>query len=137
MISVPNRGVLKLPSLINMAPNMGDWQHAYIEILLAVGATRRQCAQQADCCTRSIQRIQKNMKLHGKTRLDREYKSRRLLSTEAIVALLCRLEEAPNMYLDEMTWFIHDRFQIIVSRQTLSAELRVAGWSRKLVRKLL
>ena len=41
------------------------------------------------------------------------------------------------MYLDQMMWFIHDRFQIIVSRQTLSAELRVAGWSRKLVRKLL
>jgi len=44
-----------------------------------------------------------------------------------IVALLCRLDEAPNLYLDEMTWFIHDRFQVVVSRQTISAELRVAG----------
>jgi len=55
VISVPNSGVIKLPSLINMAPNMGDWQHAYIEILFVASATKHQCAQQADCCMRSIQ----------------------------------------------------------------------------------
>jgi hypothetical protein len=34
-----------------------------------------------------------------------------------------------------MIWFIYDRFEVVVSKQTLSTELRVAGWSRKLVRK--
>ena len=137
MISVPDRGVPKLVPLINMAANMGSWQHVFIEILLTAGATKHQCARQANCSTKSIQSIQRNLRLHRKTKLDRKYKLRRLLSNEAIVTLLCRLNDAPNMYLDEMTWFIYDQFQIVVSRQALSAELRVVGWSRKLVRKLL
>jgi len=36
-----------------------------------------------------------------------------------------------------MIWFIHDWFQVVVSRQMLSAKLRITGWSWKLVRKLL
>jgi hypothetical protein len=82
---------------------MGDWQHAFIEILLAAGASKRVCARQADCSPKAIQRIRKKMRLHGKTRLGREYKSRRMLSNEIIVALLRRLDEAPNLYLNEIT----------------------------------
>ena len=124
-------------AFLNMAPYMGDWQYAFIEILLAAGASKRVCARQADCSPKAIQRIWKKMRLHGKTRLGRKYKSRRILSNEIIVALLCRLDKALNLYLDEMTWFIYDRFQVVVTRKTLGIELRVAGWSRKLVRKLL
>ena len=36
-----------------------------------------------------------------------------------------------------MTWFIYNWFSVVISRQILSVELRVAGQSRKLVRKLL
>jgi len=124
-------------AFLNMAPHMGDWQHAFIEILLAAGASKRVCARQADCSLKAIQRIRKKMRLHGKTRLGREYMSRRVLSNEIIIALICRLDKAPNLYLDKIMWFIYNQFQLVVTRQTLSAELRVAGWSRKLVRKLL
>ena len=70
-------------------------------------------------------------------RLGREYKSRSILSNEMIITLFCRLNEALNMYLDKIIWFIYDWFQVVVTRKTFSIELRVAGWSWKLVRKLL
>lgn len=53
-----------------------------------------------------------------------------------IVALLCRLDEAPNLYLDEMAWYIYDSFGVVVSPRTIATELRVAGWSRKLARRV-
>jgi len=40
-----------------MAPNMGDWQHAFIEILLTAGASERIYARQADYSPKAIQRI--------------------------------------------------------------------------------
>ena len=36
-----------------------------------------------------------------------------------------------------MAWYIYDSFGIIVSPQTIATELRVAGWSRKLVSCIL
>jgi hypothetical protein len=54
-----------------------------------------------------------------------------------IVVLLCRLNKAPNLYLDKMAWYVYDSFGVIVSPRTITIELRVAGWSRKLVSYIL
>ena len=70
-------------------------------------------------------------------RLSHKYKLKRILSNEMIVTLLCQLNEALNLYFDKMTWFIYNWFQVVVTRKTLNIKLRVAGWSWKLVRKLL
>ena len=75
-------------AFLNIAPNMGDWQHAFIEILLAAGASKRVCARQVDCCPKAIQRIRKKIRLYGKIRLSREYKLKRILSNEIIIILL-------------------------------------------------
>ena len=115
--------VFYLIAFLDMAPHIGDWQHAFIKILLAAGARKRVCAHQADCSPKAIQRIWKKMKLHKKTRLGREYKSRRILSNKIIIALLCQLNEAPNLYLDKITWFIYNRFQVVVTRKTLGTAL--------------
>ena len=49
-------------AFLNMALYMGERQHAFIEILLAAGASKRVCARQADCSPKSIQ-------VFGKVRL--------------------------------------------------------------------
>ena len=36
-----------------------------------------------------------------------------------------------------MAWYIYDSFGVVVSPQTIATELRVAGWSRKLVSYIL
>ena len=103
MISVPDRGEFCPVDFPNMALNISNWQHALIKILLAAGASKRICASQADCSPKAIQRIREKMRQHRKIRLGREYKSRRILSDEMIIALLCRLDKAPNLYLNEIT----------------------------------
>ena len=121
-----------------MAPHMREWQHVFLEILIDAGATNRQCRIQSKCSRRAVQRIRQKLERYGGTRLGRvHFGLRRTLNSQMIVALLCRLNEAPNLYLDEMAWYIYDSFGVVVSPRTIAIELRVAGWSRKLVSYIL
>jgi len=45
------------------------------------------------------------MRLYGKIRLGCEYKLRRILSIKITIVLLCRLDKAPNLYLNKIIWF--------------------------------
>ena len=117
---------------------MGEWQRVFLEILIDAGATNRQCSIQARCSCKAVQRIRRKLERYRRTRLGRvHFGPRRMLSPQMIVALLCRLDEAPNLYLDEMAWYIYDSFGVVVSPRTIATELRVAGWSRKLVSYIL
>ena len=117
---------------------MREWQHIFLEILIDAGATNQQCRVQAKYSHRAIQRIRRKLERHGRKRLSRiHFGPRRALSSQMIVALLYRLNKAPNLYLDEMAWYIYDSFGVVVSQQTIATELRVAGWSRKLVSYIL
>jgi len=56
----------------------------------------------------------------------------RMLSKPMSEALIEYLYDKPDLdlYLEEMSWFIWDEFQVIVSTDTISRALHHAGWSK-------
>ena len=56
------------------------------------------------------------------------------LTKEIIEALLHHLYEKPELYLEEMTWFIWDEFKVITSISSISKALHEVRWSKKQVR---
>ena len=52
----------------------------------------------------------KNVKHAGTWERVSPVTSRRMLSNKIIIALLYRLDKAPNLYLNEITWFIYNWF---------------------------
>ena len=101
----------------NMAPRMGPYQHALVEDLLRLKATRAECASTASCTTRSITAIRRNLRIFGSTQAPPNGESGQfLLSNRMIVVILIRLEEKPTLFSNELQWLIYDIFSIMVSR---------------------
>jgi hypothetical protein len=104
----------------NMAPRMGLYQHALIEDLLRLGATRAECASTAGCTARSITAIRRNLRIFGSTRAPPNGEGGQfLLSNRMIVVILMRLEEKPTLFGDKLQWLIYDVFGVVVSRYTI------------------
>jgi Winged helix-turn helix len=51
-----------------------------------------------------------------------------------VAALIGHLLEKPDLYLDEMAWFLWDEFSVTVSPSTISRALHRARWSKKQVK---
>ena len=118
----------------NMAPRMGTYQHALVEDLLRLGATRVECASTAGCTTRSITAIRRNLRIFGSTQAPPNGKGGQfLLSNRMILVILMRLEEKPTLFGDELQWLIFNTFDVVVSRYAIFRELYLAGWMRKCV----
>ena len=120
-----------------MAPRMGLYQHALIEDLLRLGATRAECASAAGCTIRSIASIRRNLRVFGSTRAPVNGEGGQFsLSNRMIVVILMRLEEKPTLFGDELQWLLYNIFNIIVSRYIIFRELYLASWTRKRVSHL-
>ena len=82
-----------------MAPRMGPYQHALIEDLLRLGATRAECASAAGCTIRSIASIRRNLRVFRLTQAPLNGKGGQFsLSNQIIVVILIRLEEKPTLF---------------------------------------
>lgn len=116
-----------------MAPNISNYKRNLIIELLTAGYPYRRIARAIRVDNSTVRRIKRNISITGHDRLTAAPGPARRLTREEIMALLQHLVEKPELYLDEMCWFIWDEFGKLVSRQTLSRYLREAGWSRKAV----
>ena len=117
-----------------MALRMGPYQHALIEDLLRLGATRAECASAAGCIVRSIASIRRNLRIFGSTQAPSNGEGGQFkMSNRMIIVVIMRLEEKLTLFSDEMEWLIYDIFNVIVSCYTIFRELYLASWTKKQV----
>ena len=87
------------------------------------------------CTTHTIQRHRRILRVFGNiSGLPNVGGRDPVLSKPIVAALIRHLFEKPDLYLDEMAWFIWDEFRMAVSRSTISRALNQAGWSKKQVK---
>ena len=86
-----------------MAPRMGPYQHALIEDLLRLGATRAEYASAAGYTVRSITSIKKNLRVFGSTLAPPNCKSGQfLLNNQIIIVILLQLKEKPTIFSNKL-----------------------------------
>ena len=87
----------------NMAPRMGPYQHALIEDLLRLGATRAEYASTAGYTVRSITSIKKNLRVFRSTLAPPNCKSGQfLLNNQIIIVILLQLKEKPTLFSNKL-----------------------------------
>ena len=87
----------------NMAPRMGPYQHALVEDLLRLRATRAEYASTAGCTTRSITAIRRNLRIFKSTRVPPNGKGGQfLLSNWIIIVILMQLKEKPTLFNNKL-----------------------------------
>ena len=103
-----------------MAPRMGPYQHALIEDLLRLGATRAECASAAGCTVCSIASIRRNLRIFRSTQAPLNGKGGQfIMSNRMIIVVIMRLEEKPIFFSNEMEWLIYDIFNVVISCYTI------------------
>lgn len=119
-----------------MAPKLSKYQRDLSRELLLSGIySNKDIARVVRCSTRAIREHCRKLRVFGSISGVSTIAAGRdpILSKTIIAALICYLCEKPDVYLDEMAWFIWDEFQIVVSTSTISRTLRRVGWSKKQV----
>jgi transposase len=105
------------------------------ELILSGLYSNEDIAAAVHCNVRAIQRHRRNLRVFGSiSGLPNQGDSNPKLTKSMIAALLRHLFEKPDLYLDEMAWFLWDEFQVSVSASTISRALHYAGWSKKQVK---
>jgi transposase len=100
---------------------------------LAVSRTRKLLLQHTT--DRSIRSIRRSIRVFGQTPASvNKAGTRATMTDEMVEALLLHLYEKPELYLEEMAWFIWDEFGVVISTSTISRALAKARWSKKQVR---
>jgi transposase len=94
-----------------------------------------QFATAAHTTDHSIQRIRRNIRIFGQASAPANDPGSSATLTKEMVDLLCHLYDKPELYLEEMAWFIWDEFKVVISTSTISRALDKAGWSKKQVRQ--
>ena len=86
---------------------------------------------------RTIRRIRRNIRIFGQPSAPANNPGRpAILRSQIVDSLLDHLTEKPELYLEEMAWFIWDEFNEVASTSAISRALAKAGWSKKQVRWL-
>lgn len=121
----PHRIIRSLQHI--MAPQLAPSQREQIHAMLLHELPKNEIAKTVDCSERAVRRIRSRLRQYGTTtspsnRVGRERKITPLMRD----ALFERLAKQPDMFRDEMIRFLHDRFDLEVSRM-----LKTEGWSRK------
>jgi transposase len=105
------------------------------ELILSGMYSNREIAAAVRCDVRSVQRHCRNLRVFGSiSGLPNPGGRNPKLTKPMIAALIRHLFEKPDLYLDEMAWFLWDEFQVSVSASTISKALHYAGWSKKQVK---
>lgn len=121
-----------------MAPRLASSQLVMIrDMISSRSLTTSQIAEAAGCSKRSIITISTNLRLFGDVRAPLISGGRPRLITPLILEALCdHLLEKPDLYLDEMSEFLYDEFEVLVSTYTISRALQSHGWSKKVARRI-
>lgn len=90
-------------------------------------------AEAAECSEQTIKNIRRNLRLFGSVHAPKNRIGRRRSVTPLMLEALCdHLLEKPTLYLDEMTIFLWDEFQILATTSSIRRALLSKGWSRKI-----
>ncbi len=85
-------------------------------MVLSKSLTTAQMAEVAGCSARSIRTIRSNLRYFGTTRAPSNGIGRRRSITPPMLDALCEhLLEKPELYQDEMTVFLWDEFEVLVT----------------------
>jgi transposase len=122
----------------SMAPHLATSQHHLIRDMILDGTlTAAQMATAASCSKRSVKAIRSNLRHFHATKAPANGGGRRRSITPPMLdALRERLLEKPGLYLEEMTLFLWDKFDVLVSTHSISRTLRAVGWSKKVARQI-
>jgi transposase len=128
---IPNK-----PPNFTIAPRLSAFQRNLISNMIEAGDfSNREIATAAHTTDRSIRSIQRNIRVFGQESAPINRPGRPATLTQVMVeALLDYLSNKPELYLEEMAWFIWDEFKVVISTSALSRALDKAGWSKKQVR---
>ena len=121
-----------------MAPRLSSSQRTLIDNMIEADRfSNNQIAAAAHTTDRAIRRIRRNIRVFGQMSAPINKPGMpAILRPQMVEALLDHLNEKPELYLEEMAWFIWDEFKEVVSTSTISRALAKAGWSKKQVRWL-
>ena len=119
-----------------MPPRLSKYQRNLSRELILSGIhSNADIAVATHCTARTIQRHRRNLRVFGSiSGLPNPGGCDPILTKPMIAALIRHLFEKPDLYLDEMAWFIWDEFRVAVSTSTISRALHHAGWSKKQVK---
>jgi transposase len=118
-----------------MASRLAKHQHNLTRELIVAGTYNDNDIAIATHCSKcTIRRHRRNMRVFGSTfGLPNQGGRNPVLTKPMVAALVDHLLEKPELYLDEMAWFLFDEFSVTVSTSTISRALHQAGWSKKQV----
>jgi transposase len=124
--------------LPRMAPNLAESQHEVIrDMILSKSLTDPQKAEVAGCSARSIRGIRSNLHYFGTTRAPSNGVGRPRSVTPPMLDALCEhLLEKPDLYQDEMTIFLWDEFEVLVTTFSIGRALASIGWTKKAARRV-
>jgi transposase len=112
-----------------------DQQNLIVSMIEADRFSNCEIATAAHTTDRSIRSIRRNLRIFGQASAPINSPGRQAtLTQEMVEVLLDYLHTKPELYLEEMAWFIWDEFKVIISTSVISRALNKAGWSKKQVR---
>ena len=119
-----------------MASRISRFQRNLIVSMLEAGHfSDFAIAKAAHTTDRSIRSIRRNIRIFGQAAAPVNKPGHPAdLTKEIIEALLHHLYEKPELYLEEMAWFIWDEFKVVTSISSISKALHEVRWSKKQVR---
>jgi len=120
----------------NMTPRISHFQRNLIVSMLEAGHfSDFAIAKAAHTTDRSIWSIRCNIRIFEQASAPVNKPGHPAdLTKEIIEALLHHLYEKPELYLEEMAWFIWDEFKVVTSISSISKALHEVRWSKKQVR---
>ncbi|KAJ5216904.1 hypothetical protein N7468_009912 [Penicillium chermesinum] len=121
-----------------MARNLDTWQRNMIVHMINSKSrlTTSQMAKLAKCSERSITNIRKKMRLFGSSNPPTIVPGPPPSITPMMQDALCdQLAESPSLYIEEMTKFLWDEFNIAPSSSSIQRALSRVGWTKKTTRQ--
>ncbi|KAK4148396.1 hypothetical protein C8A00DRAFT_39043 [Chaetomidium leptoderma] len=107
-------------------------QKAVIQVMLEANISTKAIAEEVGCSLATCTRAKRSFVGTGnpfppnKSRFNAV-----VLAPWAVQELLDYLYEKPELYIDEMQWFLVEKFSIFVSKSTIQRKLKEEDWTNK------
>ena len=123
---------------IFIGPNLSVSQHAAARNMIADGRVKdEQIGKAIGCSRNAVGAIRANIQCDGTTTAPRNVSGpKRAITPEIRQSLLDRLAFLSEEHLDKAVIWLWDKYNVLRSTSATSRELKVAGWSRKRVRRV-
>ena len=108
-----------------------------LEAYFEAGLPVREIVRQTSLYQDTVYKLRKDYRSFGQLYPPQSVKlgRPRLLTTEQEERLLDYLSDRPTAYLDELSWFCADEFNIAVGESTIRSVLKRQRWLRKIAKK--